>query len=240
MSASQQSKPALILGVFLFLGLFALGAFAYQGAHDMKQYERSVVVKGLSEQVHMADQVIWPIGFSVAAETLPELYGALERDADKISSYLKEQGVAAQDITLGMPQVNDKLADRYNNQVNDKPRFSAQQTVTVFSKDVKKIRAIMSDISSLGKTGVVFVAKNYEQPIEYSFTKLNDIKPIMIEQATTKAREVAEKFAADSFSSLGKIKRASQGSFSISSRDKNNPQIKKIRVVSTVEYYLVD
>jgi hypothetical protein len=240
MSAPQQSKPALILGAFLFLGLFALGAFAYQGAHDMKQYERSVVVKGLSEQVHLADQVIWPIGFSVAAEALPELYGALESDAGKISAYLQEQGVAAENITLGMPQVTDKLADRYNNQVNDKPRFSAQQTVTVFSADVKKTRAIMGDISSLGKTGVVFVAKNYEQPIEYSFTKLNDIKPIMIEQATTKAREVAEKFAADSFSDLGKIKRASQGNFSILSRDKNNPQIKKIRVVSTVEYYLVD
>lgn len=240
MSASPQSKPALILGVFLFLGLFALGAFAYQGAHDLKQYERSVVVKGLSEQVHLADQVIWPIGFSVAAETLPELYGALERDADKVSGYLQKQGIAAKNITIGMPQVNDKLADRYNNQVNDKPRFTAQQTVTVFSRDVEKVRSIMSDISSLGKTGVVFVAKNYEQPIEYSFTKLNDIKPVMIEEATTKAREVAEKFAADSFSSLGKIKRASQGNFSINARDKNNPQIKKIRVVSTVEYYLVD
>jgi hypothetical protein len=62
----------------------------------------------------------------------------------------------------------------------------------------------------------------------------------MIEEATRKAREVAQKFAGDSQSTLGKIKRASQGQFSIKSRDKNNPHIKRIRVVSTVEYYLSD
>ncbi len=62
----------------------------------------------------------------------------------------------------------------------------------------------------------------------------------MVEEATRKAREVAEKFAADSGSTLGKIRRASQGQFSIESRDTNNPQIKKVRVVSTVEYYLSD
>jgi hypothetical protein len=51
---------------------------------------------------------------------------------------------------------------------------------------------------------------------------------------------VALKFAEDSKSRLGKIKQASQGQFSITSRDRNNPHIKKIRVVSTVEYYLSD
>lgn len=62
----------------------------------------------------------------------------------------------------------------------------------------------------------------------------------MIEEATRKAREVAQKFASDSNSQLGKIKRASQGRFSINARDNNNPHIKKVRVVSTVEYYLSD
>ena len=62
----------------------------------------------------------------------------------------------------------------------------------------------------------------------------------MIEEATTKAREGAVKFAADSDSTLGKIRRASQGQFSIAARDSNNPHIKKVRVVSTIEYYLSD
>jgi len=69
---------------------------------------------------------------------------------------------------------------------------------------------------------------------------LNDIKPAMIEEATRNAREVAEKFAADSSSTLGKIKLARQGQFSITDRDQNNPHIKKVRVVSTIAYYLSD
>jgi hypothetical protein len=51
---------------------------------------------------------------------------------------------------------------------------------------------------------------------------------------------VAQKCARDSESQLGKIKRASQGQFSIRDRDRNNPHIKMVRVVSTVEYYLSD
>jgi hypothetical protein len=98
----------------------------------------------------------------------------------------------------------------------------------------------MSSLSELGKNGIVFSGEDYQAKTEYLFTKLNDVKPEMIEEATRNAREVASKFASDSNSSLGKIKKASQGQFSIEDRDKNNPHIKKVRVVSTVEYYLSD
>lgn len=98
----------------------------------------------------------------------------------------------------------------------------------------------MGELSELGKQGIVFSSNNYESRTEYLFTRLNEIKPEMVEEATRKAREVAMKFASDSDSRLGKIKRASQGQFSINSRDRNNPHIKKVRVVSTVEYYLSD
>jgi hypothetical protein len=62
----------------------------------------------------------------------------------------------------------------------------------------------------------------------------------MIEEATKNARAVAEKFARDSNSKLGKIKSASQGEFSIEDRDSYTPYIKQVRVISTVEYYLSD
>lgn len=62
----------------------------------------------------------------------------------------------------------------------------------------------------------------------------------MIEEATKNARASAEKFAQDSGSSLGKIRRANQGQFSITDRDSNTPYIKSVRVVTTVEYFLKD
>jgi hypothetical protein len=67
---------------------------------------------------------------------------------------------------------------------------------------------------------------------------LNEVKPAMIEQAVKNARESASKFAADTGSELGKLKRASQGQFSIEDRDASTPHIKRVRVVSTLEYYL--
>jgi hypothetical protein len=98
----------------------------------------------------------------------------------------------------------------------------------------------MSRLVDLGKQGIALTGGGYQEQTEYLFTRLNEVKPAMIEEATTKAREVAQKFAQDSNSRLGKIKQASQGQFTISPRDKNNPHIKQVRVVSTIEYYLSD
>ena len=62
----------------------------------------------------------------------------------------------------------------------------------------------------------------------------------MIEEATKNARQAAAKFAEDSESKLGKIKKANQGQFSITDRDANTPYIKKVRVVTTIDYSLED
>jgi PHD/YefM family antitoxin component YafN of YafNO toxin-antitoxin module len=107
-------------------------------------------------------------------------------------------------------------------------------------KNVNGVREVMSSLSKLGKKGIVFTGGNYETQPDYIFTRLNEVKPEMIEEAAITAKNVTQKFAADSDSKPGKIKRASQGQFSIDPRDKNNPHIKKVRVVSTVEYYLSD
>ena len=60
----------------------------------------------------------------------------------------------------------------------------------------------------------------------------------MIHEATANARLAAEQFASDSGSRIGKIKTASQGSFSIDNRDSNTPQIKCVRVVTSITYTL--
>jgi hypothetical protein len=92
--------------------------------------------------------------------------------------------------------------------------------------------------SQLIKQGVTLSSDNWENPIEFKFEGLNELKPEMVEEATLNARQTAEKFAEDSESKLGKIKRASQGSFSIGNRDSNTPHIKRVRVVSSITYYL--
>jgi hypothetical protein len=239
MSETNKSG-ALILGLFVFLGLSALGYLLGNAAIEFKQFDRSVTVKGLSEREYTADIVIWPIQFTAAGNDLESLYNSIELNTTKIVNFLGHKGITTDEITTSSPAITDKSAQQYGGNSRAEFRYSAVQTVTVYSKNIDAVRGVMGSLSQLGKQGIVITGSNYDSQTDYIFTRLNDVKPEMIEEATKKAREVAEKFASDSQSSLGKIKRASQGQFSISARDKNNPHIKKVRVVSTVEYYLSD
>jgi len=237
----ENHRSALILGVCILLGLAFLGFFLGHSALEFKEYERTVTVKGLSEREYPADIALWPIHFSTSNNDLTALYASIERDAKEIIDFLKDNGFEKQEITISPPGITDKLSQGYEKSKIEF-RYTAAQTITVYSEKIKAVRSTMNKLAELGKKGIAFTDNTFQglPETEYLFTRLNEIKPVMIEEATTKAREVARKFSKDSKSKLGKIKRAQQGQFSITDRDKNNPHIKKIRVVSTVEYYLSD
>ena len=235
----MRTSTAVILGLGIFLGLAALGFQLASAAIEFKQFERTVTVKGLAEREVLADIVIWPIQFIVADNDLQSLYRSIDAGTKSITAFLEEKGIAAADVSLSAPAITDKVAQQWGND-SAEYRYSATQTVTVYSRDIEKVRSVMSELSALGKQGIVLQSGNYESQTEYLYTGLNDIKPEMIEEATRNAREAATEFAQDSESELGKIRQASQGQFSISPRDKNNPHIMNVRVVSTVEYYLSD
>ena len=113
-----------------------------------------------------------------------------------------------------------------------------QQVVTVSSDNVDLVRQLILKQGELLKKGIAIGGNDYEHQVQYDFNGLNELKPQMVEVATRNAREVAQKFADDSGSKLGKIQTASQGQFSIYDRDSNTPWIKNVRVVTTVTYYL--
>ena len=237
----ENTVSALLLGASLFLGLSVLGYLLAGAAIHFKEYERSVTVKGLSERELPADIIIWPIVFTEASNELGGLYASIEVSTKKIKDFLVAKGIDITEISASTPSITDKFAQQYNNDTTKTEfRYTAIQTVTVYSSKVDLVRKVMTELAELGKQGIAFTGGDYQNQTEYIFTGLNKIKPEMIQEATTMAREVALKFAQDSNSKLGKIKKASQGQFEINPRDKNNPHIKKIRVVSTVEYYLSD
>jgi hypothetical protein len=240
-NSSNSSATGLIaIGLSVVLGLTILGIFAANSVKIFRDYERSVTVRGLSEQEHVADVVIWPLQYSLASNSQDEIYTQLEENAEKVIRFLRERGIEEDEISEDVPVVTDRSAQRWGGDQNQQFRYVASQAITVYSGNVEHVRDVMREVGELGKQGVIISGDDYEMRTEYLFTRLNDIKPEMIEAATIEARKVAEKFAEDSGSTLGKIKRASQGQFSISERDRNNPHIKKVRVVSTIVYYLTD
>lgn len=238
--SDRNAGGALVLGVFLCVGLIALGTIVSNGIMKVKALERTVSVKGLSEREVPADVAIWPIKFNEVNNDLNELFSSIQKKNGLVESFLKESGFKEGEISVSVPAIVDRQAQGYSDAAKIAFRYSASSSITVYSSNVEAVREIMNKAVDLGKKGIAIVGQDYEAKTEFLFTRLNDIKPAMIEEATQNAREVAEKFARDSNSKLGKIKRASQGQFTISDRDSNTPYIKKVRVVSTLEYYLSD
>ncbi len=236
----KRVAESLILGALLCAGLIVSAYFISEAFLRLKASERTVVVKGLAEREVLADVAIWPITFSVAADDLPFLVSTITEQNGVVEDFLKQNGFTEKEISVSAPSFVDRQAQDYGNASRYQFRYIGKSTVSVYSKNVRLVRETRAMLSEIGKKGVAIAGENYETRTEYLYTQLNEIKPAMIEEATNNARAVAEKFAADSGSRLGKIKRASQGQFSITDRDSNTPYIKKVRVVSTLEYYLVD
>jgi len=238
----QRSRigEAFFLGLFIFLGLAVLGYLLSETALKVKGMDRVVAVKGLSEREVPADIAIWPIKFNEAGNDLGKLYAEVGRKSGIIVVFLKQHGFTDDEITVAPPSITDRQAQNYGNTGTIAFRYSAVTVVSVYSRSVEKVRDAMKEVADLGKSDIALAGQNYENRTQFLFSGLNALKPAMIEEATRNAREVAEKFAKDSDSTLGKIKTARQGQFTISDRDSSTPYIKKVRVVSTVEYYLSD
>ena len=198
-----------------------------------------MTVRGLSEREVEANKVTWPIVSKFVGNDLPTVYQNIETSNNAIVAFLKSNGVSDAEIAVNAPQVIDMQADRYNS--NPIPfRYNVTSVIVVTSSKVKEVNKLIERQTELLKQGIAIVAGDYNYQTTYEYTDLNSIKPAMIADATKNARKAAIKFAEDSESNLGKIKTASQGQFSIENRDQYTPYIKRVRVVSTIQYYLKD
>lgn len=231
-------KGKFYSGLFIMIGLIFLGLMIPKAVSNFRSFDRIVTVKGLSEREVKADKVIWPLAFNVVGNDISSVYSEIDRKTGKVIEFLKSGGIRDSEITVSVPTVSDKYAQEYGN--NDRTfRYLSKNVITVCTGNVDAVLALMNKQVDLLKDGLVLGSGNsWENPVEFKFEGLNDIKPEMIEDATKNAREAAQKFAKDSGSRLGKIKTANQGTFSIENRDSNTPYIKKVRVVSSVTYYL--
>jgi uncharacterized protein len=249
---SSLFAPAAVVGVCLLLGLVLGGWVLGSQIKDLKLADRYVTV----ERTVKSDTAIWPVSFKEAGNDLPQVFTKSETDKNSVLRFFAEQGVQLNEISVGQIKVTDKLANEYGGN-NTGPRYIVEQTVTVQSKDVDRIAKAGQKTAELVQAGIVVGGGNGQGGIRYQFTGLNALKPDMITEATRNARASADRFAADSGSQVGSIRSANQGVFSISAADSaaaaasdeaggggggidaDGSIMKKVRVVATVDYYLV-
>lgn len=230
--------------ILIAAGLTAGGFFPGYYYYKSHIANRTVTVKGLAEMNVQADLAIWNIKFQATGNELQKVQQTMTRHLNLIQAFLKEKKFAPEEILVGRINTNDLNANPYREKYTGQPQFILSQTVTVRSAAVDRVEESLRQIGRLVSDGVVFNNDEYESPVSYLFTKLNDIKPRMLEEATRNAKTAAEEFARNSESEVGKIRRANQGVFSIMAREaapnvSETAQINKsVRVVSTVEYFL--
>ena len=199
--------------------------------------ERSVSVRGLAEREVDADLAVWNMSFSMGENSLESMQRSILEKTEVIKKYLIKHGLEESDFTVKPAAITDNSLNSYMDQTKITYKFVAQQTILVRSGKIEAVKSANADSLELVSAGIA-VSQDYDSKVSYEFTKLNDIKPEMIAEATKNARTAAEQFAHDSNSKVGKIKKATQGLFTIEDAAVGLEDKKSVRVVNTVEYLL--
>jgi hypothetical protein len=223
------------------LGIAVAGGLIGGGLIDARTGDRSVTVRGLAERDAKADLAILPLRFTQSGDDLGQVQASIDADVAKVRGFLAAQGFKPAEIDLGRLEVVDNFAREYGPQTV-RARFILAQTLSVRSTDVDRVQSATRNLSDLVRQGVVL--QDF-RGASYIFTKLNDVRPAMIKEATASARTGAAQFAQDSGARLGGIRSATQGSFEIQPRDPVSDGQggeasvnKRLRVVTTVTYAL--
>ncbi len=233
---ANQGKAYLVGSALLATGLIVGGYLMGDGLVRMKQSDRAVTVRGLAERDATADLATWTIAYSAKAGDLQGAQAKVDNDTKAIRGFFNALGFDAESL-----QPTGANVSQYNE--NGVPVYTVKQRLSLRTTDIKKAEAAVKRQFDLVKSGVELEEGS---GMAYTFTKLNDIKPAMIAQATKDARKSAEQFAKDSGTGVGSIKSATQGYFEVTARDGDSSggwgvsdsPYKKVRVVTTVEYYL--
>lgn len=232
---------AFVLAVGIALG----GWFVGHGFLRGRTASRYVEVKGLAERQVAADLALWPLRFVSTGNDLSVAQAEITKDTRAVYTFLSRHGIDTAAVQLLALEVSDAEANRFQGERGG-TRFVIQQTVMVRSDKPEVVLAASQRVSELVSAGVI-LSSSGEYGVggpTFVFTKLNQLKPAMVAEATANARAAAQQFAADSRTSLGDIRYANQGIFVILPRDQapgvnEGGQLQKIvRVVSTVQYLL--
>lgn len=247
MTVERRRPDGLIIAaVFVAVGLIFAGGLIGRGFAKSRAGDRFVTVKGVSEREVEADLALWPLTIVAADNDLAAAQQRIERGVREVVAFLGRNGLDTAGVTLQDYRVTDAFTNQYQSPNQIASRYAIRQTIVLRSDAPAQVAQASQRVSELVAAGIVFISgQEYGAGgPSFLFTRLNDVKPEMIAEATARAREAAEQFARDSRTGLGGIRRANQGVFEILPRNpgagisEESQVLKTIRIVSTVEFML--
>ena len=240
------SLSHIIAGALVGFGVASGGYLAGESLVKSRLGFRTVTVKGLAEREAKADLGFWPVRFVTSGSTLEEARTKLEDSEKSVKAFLAQNGFTDGDLQVQNIQVEDRIASYNGQEPPAGSRFVLTEDLLVKTTEVEKLAGAARMIGDLLKSGVVFSADAYNAGPSFIFTGVNALKGEMLTEATKRAKEAADKFATESGAKVGDIQNANQGIIEINPaveipNDRPEKQImKKVRVVTTITYFLKD
>lgn len=230
----------LLASLLLALGMAASGYFIGQTMYNAKVAINTAEAKGLAERRVEADLAYWRVRYTVTGKTredIPRLYEQSEAAQKKIVELLLENGFDESELEPGViDYVHQEFRNEDQKLVEEKHLLIG--SISVETSKVQLVSEVRSELNQLISQGLDI--KN-DAPT-YHFTKLNEIKPNMLKEATRNARIAANEFAVNAGVEVGGIRSARQGGFVIRDVGEDYGDTKKIkkdvRVVTNITFYL--
>ena len=207
----MKTTNAIIFGLAIVISAFFIAnAYSSRG-----KTTGNISVKGLGQVDFTSDLIVWEGSFSEASANLQTAYSLLDRDRNTVLTYLKNKGIADSEIIFDAIDVRRLYKDLYNDEGKyigqEMTGYKLTQSLTITSKNVDNVENVSRKISELINQGINF----YSSQPEYYYTKLADLKLELIQAATQDAHARAEKIAANSGATIGKLLSAQMGVFQI-------------------------
>lgn len=240
----QNVKSVLIAAI---IGISAVAAVAIgarglenavaTGTEGFMNYKMAsiggITATGSASKDFESDLAIWSGSFSSDGLTTKEAYEIIKQDADIIKKYLLENGVKEDELTFNAVEITQKYHQDYNeygNYIGDVfDGYKLTQRINVTSSDINKIEEISRNITSLIDYGVEF----YPNAPEYYYTKLEELKLEMIEEATQNAKMRVDIIAQNSNSAVGQLLSANLGVFQITAQNSSTEEYSSGGVFNT-------
>jgi hypothetical protein len=208
---------SILFSVAIVVAAVVLGnAFVHRN-----KAESQISVTGLGEKNFRSDLIVWEGSFSRENMNLKEASADLNSDKAKIQKYLLDNGVEKSSIVFSAINVSELTRQKYSlsgERVGEEfAGYKLTQSIEITSKDIDMVEAISRKITELLNDGIQF---NSENP-RYYYTKLADLKIVLVSEATKDARERAEKIAEESGSKLGDLQSAQMGIIQITGQNSN-------------------
>lgn len=181
-----------------------------------------ITVTGSASCDFESDLIVWRGSFSSYGITPNSAYHSIKNDADVIKKYLLDNGITESEMSFSSISISQRWTTEYNDEGERIGEYldgyDLRQSITVTSSNIDKVDAVSRDITKLIESNIEFVS---DSP-EYYYTKLDQLKLDLIEQATENARTRAEIIADGTNADTTHLLSANLGVFQITAQNSNS------------------